>query len=246
MNLVLVVPCYNEAARFQVHRFQTFLTEHPGISLVLVNDGSRDETIRVLESVRKGFEDRVHIVDRQENRGKGESVREGLLYALELGQAGIAGFWDADLATPLEAIFDMLPILEEKPQIQMVFGARVNLLGRHIERQALRHYLGRIFATTVSWMLSLPIYDTQCGAKLFRATPQLRDLCREPFITRWVFDVELLARWLRLNRFDHQLVKTTIYEFPLHSWEDVAGSKVKPKDFFLAFVDVVRIYRRYF
>jgi dolichyl-phosphate beta-glucosyltransferase len=57
--------------------------------------------------------------------------------------------------------------------------------------------------------------------------------------------VELIARWIRLNRFQRDLVRGTIFEYPLFSWEDVEGSKVKPRDFLRAFVDVIRIYRRY-
>lgn len=240
-----MVPCYNEASRFQVDKFRTFLELHPSISFVLVNDGSRDETISVLKRVQQGFEQRVYIIDRKENRGKAETVREGMLYALDHRGADIVGFWDADLATPLEAIFDMLPVLESRPEIQMVFGARVKLLGRHIHRKTARHYLGRVFATTVSTMLHLAIYDTQCGAKLFRASDRLNSICSEPFITRWVFDVELIARWIRLNQFDMKAVEASIYEYPLHAWEDVAGSKLKSTDFLKGLRDVVRIYRKY-
>jgi glycosyltransferase involved in cell wall biosynthesis len=251
LKTTLVVPCYNEAQRFPLATFETFLTDQPHVSMVLVNDGSRDGTLAVLDKLRGEHPDRVYVIDRKINRGKAESVREGLNHALALQDCGeIIGFWDADLATPLNALYDMLRVFEDRrerrPDVQMVFGARVNLLGREIRRQPLRHYLGRIFATAVSVMLGLPIYDTQCGAKLFRVGPQTPELFREPFITRWVFDVEIIARWIGLNKFDREKVKASIFEYPLHRWEDIGGSKVKPYDFILAFRDVLRIYRRYF
>lgn len=241
----LVVPCYNEEQRFPSSTFAAFLTERPNISLILANDGSRDGTVAVLRRLEQQFPGRVHVLDRAENRGKGETVREGMLKALDL-RCGVVGFWDADLATPLEAVFDMLPVLEARPEVQMVFGARVQLLGRDIQRLPIRHYLGRVFATTVSVMLRLPIYDTQCGAKLFRASPQLAEILGQPFGSRWVFDVEIIARWIRLLRFEDARIRQSIYEFPLHRWVDVAGSKVKPHHFLVAFSDVVRIYMRYF
>ncbi len=251
LKTTLVVPCYNEAQRFPLAEFEAFLTAAPDVSFVLVNDGSTDATSTVLQKFRAICPERIHVIDRAQNKGKAESVREGLNCALTLPDPSpIIGFWDADLATPLNALYDMLRVFEDRrerrPEVQMVFGARVNLLGREIHRQPLRHYLGRIFATAVSVMLGLPIYDTQCGAKLFRVGPQTGDLFKEPFITRWVFDVEIIARWIRLNKFDRERVKASIFEYPLHRWEDVGGSKVKPYDFVLAFRDVVRIYRKYF
>lgn len=245
-NVVLVVPCYNEAARFPVAVFEAFLRANPGISVVLVNDGSRDGTTGVLEALRAKLTGQVHVIDRKENRGKAESVREGLLYAFAQPSTKIAGFWDADLATPLDAVQGMLETLAARPHVKMVFGSRVNLLGRRIRRSPKRHYLGRVFATVVSLMLQLPLYDTQCGAKLFRLSAEEgREVFAEPFSSRWVFDVEIVARWIRLQRFDRERVRETIYEYPLEAWEDVGGSKVKPGDFVKAFVDVLRIWRRY-
>ena len=144
----------------------------------------------------------------------------------QLGKGGFIGFWDADLATPLEAIHDLLQKLIDQPRLQMVFGSRVRLLGRHVHRKAIRHYLGRVFATVVSGILRLAIYDTQCGAKIFRVTPDLSQILSQPFITRWVFDVEILARFIALKNL--HLLHDSIYEFPLETWEDVAGSKVSP------------------
>jgi dolichyl-phosphate beta-glucosyltransferase len=136
-------------------------------------------------------------------------------------------------------------VLEELPAIQWVFGARVNLLGRRIHRRPVRQYLGRVFATVVSTLLRLPVYDTQCGAKLFRATADLNEVLETPFGSRWVFDVEMIARLLHLHGRNVDRVRATIYEFPLHAWEDIAGSKVRSGDFVKAIREVLAIYRRY-
>jgi hypothetical protein len=122
----------------------------------------------------------------------------------------------------------------------MVFGSRVKLLGRRIVRKPHRHYLGRIFATVVSNVLRLPVYDTQCGAKLFRRTSQLAVVLQNPFRSRWIFDVEILARFIHTCGIEY--VKNSVYEYPLAEWCDIGGSKVKPGDFLKALGDLLRIW----
>ncbi len=244
-KVCLIVPCYNEAARLDTTAFRKFLAANRETRLLFVDDGSRDQTIAVLNTITAGFEDSAYILRLPQNRGKAEAVRAGMLLALEKFQPEFAGFWDADLATPLTALEDFLAILRVKPEIDMVFGARVQLLGRDVKRSAARHYLGRIFATTVSSVLRLAIYDTQCGAKLFRIVPYIRQIFAEPFLSKWVFDVEIIARYQQLFRQRSRPLSEAIYEFPLERWTDIAGSKVHAGDFFIAFRDVFRIWRKY-
>jgi len=239
---MIVVPCYNEELRLPADQFLRFLCDSQ-VRFVFVDDGSRDKTLDRLESIRQAQEDRVFVLHSPANQGKAEAVRMGVNFALDQN-ADYVGYWDADLATPLNAIPQFMTVFAERPDLDMVFGSRVKLLGRHVHRRSSRHYLGRVFATVVSVMLRLPIYDTQCGAKIFRVRPETRGLIAEPFRTRWVFDVELLARYIR-QLGSPKLAAQRIYEYPLHAWEDVGGSKVKPFDFFVALRDVVRIYWKY-
>lgn len=241
----IVIPCYNEARRLNVQAFRDFFKTASGIRLLFVDDGSTDGTFEVLQQLCNGLEGSVQTLKLERNQGKAEAVRRGILWALDQFDPSIVGFWDADLATPLETIPRFLQVLEERPEIEMIFGARVQLLGRHVQRSAVRHYLGRIFATAVSAVLNLAIYDTQCGAKLFRVGPETRGIFAEPFLSKWAFDVEILARYERLYRGKQQCLSKAVFEYPLESWVDVAGSKVRPTDFFLAFWDIVRIRAKY-
>jgi dolichyl-phosphate beta-glucosyltransferase len=242
---LIVVPCYNEGARLPLSNFTNFLDKFQGINFLFVNDGSRDNTLVVLETLRKGREDRVQILDKQPNGGKAEAVRSGMLRAMEQNPAAYVGFWDADLATPLEVIPDFISLLDSSDRIDMVFGSRIRLLGHDVVRKASRHYLGRVFASLASMTLRLAIYDTQCGAKLFRVTPDLVSVLRDPFLSRWVFDVEMLARYIALKQGDVTYLHDAVYEFPLPRWHDVAGSKVHPGDFFKGAVDLYRIHHAY-
>ena len=103
--------------------------------------------------------------------------------------------------------------------------------------------LGRVFATCASQVLQLPVYDTQCGAKLYRAE-LVSYLFGAKFTTRWLFDVEILARYVQQYGVDK--AEKCIYEFPLFAWEDKSGSQVKTKDFVKAPMELWKIKKRYF
>ena len=85
------------------------------------------------------------------------------------------------------------------------------------------------------------MYDTQCGAKMFRDGPALRDALREPFGSRWFFDVELLGRLYRGSPLAVGLPLEAFVEMPLNHWRDVPGSKLRPLDFPKSFLELYRI-----
>lgn len=243
----VVIPCYNEAERLPLKAYRDFLSDEAtrDIHLLFVNDGSQDGTLALLEGLCRSFPERASLLDQQPNRGKAEAVRQGMLHVIQSGRADVTGFWDADLATPLAQIRDLLSLLRANSELHLVLGARVRLLGREIRRQPLRHYLGRCFATAVSVLLHMPVYDTQCGAKLFRITDELKQVLSEPFRSRWIFDVEILARYLDFHHGNARALEREMYEYPLPEWTDIGGSKVRPGDFLRAFGELAGIYRRH-
>lgn len=242
-DTALVIPCYNEATRLPTAEFEAFLSKSPEVCFVFVDDGSTDRTPERLLELANLAPERVEILTLPANVGKGEAVRAGLLRALDLGTAYV-GYWDADLATPLATALEFRALLEERAQLEMVLAARVVLLGRRIERRASRHYLGRAAATAIALVLGLRVYDTQCGAKLFRVTPLLERLLAEPFVARWIFDVEILAR-LIAEKGGPGPAARAICEHPLAVWCDVPGSKLALGDYLRAALDLWRIQRRY-
>jgi dolichyl-phosphate beta-glucosyltransferase len=237
LQAVVVVPCFNEKARLDLTSFETFVAANGHVTFLFVDDGSTDGTGHFITAGA----DRVAgfaALRLPRNRGKGEAVRAGLLHALE-SRPHVVGFWDADLSTPLDELPVMLGMLGDRPALQVVTGARVQLLGRWMDRHATRHYLGRVFATAASLILRMPVYDTQCGAKVFRVTPALESVLSRPFLSRWVFDVELLMRYRGLLGDPRT---GWIEERPLRRWTDVPGSKLRPTDFIGVAHDLVRIW----
>jgi glycosyltransferase involved in cell wall biosynthesis len=244
-DTAIVVPCYNEAARFPAETFREFAEAFPRVRFVFVNDGSTDGTAFVLRRLSATLPQCFECLDQDRNRGKAEAVRRGMLHAIARG-GRYAGYWDADLATPLSEIPRFIEALEKHPDREICFGARVQLLGRNIQRRRYRHYIGRVFATIASLGLGLPVYDTQCGAKLFRLSHDASTLFAQPFIGRWSFDIELVARLAQLRAGSTGRGPIdVIYELPLDQWCDVDGSKVRPADFVRAVADIARIRRTY-
>jgi dolichyl-phosphate beta-glucosyltransferase len=244
-EVIVAVPCFNEAWRLPSQEFTNFLDRSPNVTLVLVDDGSTDDTPLVLERLRQRHPRQVCTLRLSANVGKAEAVRRGMHVALRR-QPAMIGYWDADLATPLDTISRFVNVLNARPELELVMGSRVALLGRDVQRSTVRHFIGRIFATAASIVLRLPVYDTQCGAKLFRVTPGFCELISQPFRARWIFDVEILARMvLKSQPTSAAFARPTIYEYPLEQWRDIDGSRLRSLDFLIAGIDLAAIYWRY-
>ncbi len=219
-NTCIVIPCYNEAGRLPVGDFRGFISQSP-CSFYFVNDGSNDGTLDLLRGLEGDFPKKVKLLDLSVNRGKAEAVRQGFLNALATGEFRFIGYMDADLATPLEEIEFLL--LSFDPEIKVVIGSRIKRLGAKVERNVLRHYFGRIFATAASVYLGIGVYDSQCGAKIFKAQIA-RELFARPFVSRWLFDLELLYR---LKKKQAAGLSQNIREVPLRAWEEKGASKIQ-------------------
>src|SRR5438105_350293 len=217
-SLSIVIPAYNESARIgkTLREVLSYLDEQPGGGeVIVVDDGSKDETSRVAEDAfaahaRGRAEGRVIRVE--PNRGKGHAVRTGLLAA----RSRVAAFFDADLSMPVTETPKLVgPI--RSGQYDVVFGSRAldrGLIGTH--QPWTREQSGRVFNRVMRLMTGLPFKDTQCGFKAFRM-----DVCRPvvegALIDRFGFDVELL--------FIAHRAGLRMLEYPVR-WDDVAGGSV--------------------
>jgi glycosyltransferase involved in cell wall biosynthesis len=221
---VVVVPCFNEARRLDEGAFRE-LAQTRRVWLLFVDDGSTDGTGAILERLEQRDES-IEVLGLPRNMGKAEAVRQGLRRAVGKG-AAIVGYFDADLATPGAELLRMVDILESRADLMAVFGSRVVRLGSQIERSPFRHYTGRVFATVASVALGVAVYDTQCGAKVFRVDANFKAAIEEPFRSAWSFDVVLCQRLFEGTSELPGLPIDSFLEMPLDVWRDVGGSNVK-------------------
>jgi glycosyltransferase involved in cell wall biosynthesis len=239
-GLQLVVPCYNEASRLQTKVFRQFVASGSDIGLVFVNDGSTDGTAVILADLATESDGKIAVLALKQNVGKARAVQLGVLAAFER-EPEFVGFWDADLATPLTALQEFMEVFQARPEVDIVMGARVKLLGRDIKRSLIRHYCGRLFATAASFRLGIGVYDTQCGAKVFRVTDPVRRAFSAPFRSKWIFDVEILSRYLAMT--GTAQADSRICEVPLKTWTAMPGSKLTVWHAVRAIWDLARISR---
>ena len=192
MKVAIIIPCYNEADRLDANKFTEYLLQNTHVHFYFIDDGSTDNTIIILNEIISKFSNNVTILRNESNKGKAESVRLGVIESISMNYDFI-GYLDADLATPIEEIDHLLNIIKADTKKDVVFASRIQLIGNEIKRNYFRHFIGRIFATCVSFFLKIKFYDTQCGAKIF-SKKVCEKIFVEKFISQWLFDVELFAR----------------------------------------------------
>jgi len=233
----IVIPCYNEATRLNTAALVDFCRENLDIVFCLVNDGSRDNTINRLTELQNEIgPHRIDVVNLSNNQGKAAAIHHGVLNLFDKDDLRTVGDWDADFSTPLAAVLDFRRVLSDCPDVQVVTGCRFKRLGATVVRNVLRHYLGRVGASLISLKLGIGVYDTQCGAKLFR-TAVARQVFTTPFCSSWLFDVEIFARLIKILGIDK--TQKMVYEYPLTEWKDQAGSKITPLDYLRSLYELI-------
>ena len=241
MKVVIIIPCYNEADRLDTNKFIDYLSQNTHLHFIFVDDGSTDNTSKIINQLISKYNSLVSLLTNETNKGKAESVRLGVIESYKMNPEYI-GFLDADLAAPIEEIDNLLKIVKKDKTKEVVFASRIQLIGSEIKRNYFRHFIGRLFATCVSLLLKIRIYDTQCGAKMF-SRKICNDIFSEQFVSPWLFDVELFARLLNVYGMEKTIHMSC--EHPVSKWRDIDGSKVKLIFFLKAPFELFNIVRHY-
>lgn len=235
-KVLIIIPCYNEEKRLNPDTFNSFLKNESTFDFCFVNDASIDNTLNIIHTI--GTNKNTYILDLPQNVGKGEAIRQAVL---KYKDYAYIGYLDADLSTSLNE-FKRLYNLKTKHSY-FILGSRLKKMGSIIKRSKTRHFFGRIVATFVdSVILKLGIYDTQCGAKIIE-TNLAKSIFADAFKTKWLFDVELIAR-IQLKHGKNYCYKH-ILEIPLVKWLDTGDTRISILDFLKIPFALFKLYKHY-
>jgi dolichyl-phosphate beta-glucosyltransferase len=186
-ELSVIIPSYNEEQRLPA-TLSSIAAYIPSskrkIEVIVVDDGSRDNTVAVAEKFRNEIPS-LRVVSNDKNRGKGYSVRHGM----QVARGEIVLFTDADLSAPIEEVEKLLPAMKTN---DVAIGSRaIDRSQITVHESPFREFAGIIFNKIVRLILWLPFVDTQCGFKAFRRVP-CKIIFEQQTIDRFGFDPELL------------------------------------------------------
>ncbi len=230
-SISIVIPAYNEERRLPatLDKVLAYLDakDYPSSEVIVVDDGSSDGTAQVIARYQSA-DPRVRLVSNPGNRGKGYSVRHGMLEA----EGEWRLFSDADLSAPIEEL-DRLLVAAKEQGVAVVIGSRAldrSLINVH--QSFFREVAGRVFNLSMRFLTGLPFHDTQCGFKLFEGCAAY-EIFRRQRIDRFGFDAEAL--------FVARILGFRIVEFPVR-WSHTEGTKVRMfADSLDMFLDLMRV-----
>lgn len=237
-SATIVIPSYNEAKRLPI--FLRDLCEiaqnRAEAEIVVSDDGSSlvefQNIQKVVEDLQKQFpKARLQMRRAEKNAGKGAAIAR----EFRRSSSDIVGFVDADGSVSAGECFRLMDALWSRntsgASCSSVIGTRIMMLGNPVTRNARRHYMGRVFATLVSELFHIPVYDTQCGCKFFMRS-DLLNVIQFAYDTRWLWDTQVVISLVTAGY--------SVIEVPL-SWHEVAGSKVSLlKDALRMFAGMIR------
>jgi glycosyltransferase involved in cell wall biosynthesis len=225
----IVIPAYNESSRLRPTLDALLRYVHQqkwDVEILVVNDGSSDDTAQVVREYGKAHPE-VLLLENPGNRGKGYSVRNGMLHT----RGDICLFTDADLSSPIEEAQKLLAAINQGADVAI--GSRWLKSELQTERQPLyRQAFGRIFNLVLRIVLGMRFVDTQCGFKAFRRNAVQRIFPLQK-IERWGFDPEILYLARRAG--------VRVDEVPV-AWAHSEGTRLNPvRDGIRMFGEVLRI-----
>ncbi|RRJ94147.1 glycosyltransferase [Flavobacterium macacae] len=235
-KIAIIIPCYNEEKRLQ-EKALLHLLEHTTVDIFLANDGSKDNTLPIIEKFSALNSERCFVFHYPQNQGKANTVFKSVNEVLAKNEYDFIGYFDADFSTPASEITRMTKELN-KNEASFIFGSRVLLLNSNIQRKYYRHIIGRVIVTFINLKFRLGIYDTQCGAKIFSKQTAAVAFNKE-FSTSWLFDVEVFIRLRKEN------LLLLGQEFPLKEWKDIEGSKLGFKTSFKILKELYLLIKKY-
>jgi len=215
IELSIIIPAYNEEDRIVPtlqHSLAYLKTKHYKSQIIVVSDGSSDNTARVAANISTDDKVRLDVLEYHPNRGKGYAVQHGM----QKGLGRICMFMDADYAVPIEYCEQGLALIASGCDIAIASRA---MDGSEIELQQniARHISARVYTFIQNRYLNLDFPDTQCGFKLFTRSAAKHLFARQK-LTSVIFDPEIL--WLA------QKENYTIGQFPVQ-WRHVEGSRIQ-------------------
>jgi dolichyl-phosphate beta-glucosyltransferase len=228
MYLSVIIPAYNEAERIKstLYSVDSYLRERQyEYEIIVVNDGSKDNTREVVEATMKDIP-HLRVINNKNNHGKGWVVRKGMLSAKGLFRL----FMDADNSTSIENLEQLLPYAKEGYEV-VVSSRRIAGAEVEVEQNFVRNFLGAMFRILVRTIVPVGIVDTQNGFILFTARAAEEIFRRQRTFT-WAFDVEVLAI--------ARLLGFSMKEAPIH-WVNDGRSRVTFKGMVNMLLEVFQI-----